>query len=266
MDRDNKRLDENTNTGSMRREVVVGRNPVLALLRGTRGVETLYIGPGEQRGSILQIKGLAREKGVVIKQVSDEKLASLAGGASHQGVAAALPAHEYATMQDIYDRAAGEPLFVVILDEIEDPHNLGAILRSAECAGAHGVICPKRRSAPLSPVVAKAAAGALESIPLARVNNLSEVIEELKEKGVWVYAADMSGSCYCQQSLTGPIALVIGSEGSGVRRLVKERCDGVLSLPLYGSINSLNASVAAGVLLYEISRQRHGISAVSPAK
>lgn len=254
--------NETGKEGALRREFIVGRNPVLALVKSGREIDTLYISQGQNKGSIVQIIALCEERGVPIKRVNDLKLDALSCGAAHQGVAAALSAHSYAELEDIFTKAGEEPVFIVIADELEDPHNLGAIIRTAEAAGAHGIICPKRRSATLTPVVAKVAAGALESLPVVRVVNLVATIKELKERGVWVFAADMAGECYCQQNLQGPIALIIGSEGGGVGRLVLENCDGRLGLPMYGAVNSLNASVAAGVLLYEIARQRNHIKAV----
>lgn len=248
------------------REIIAGRNPVLALLEGERTVDTLYVASDAAGGTIAKIIAIASGKGVPIKRVDTRRLDMLCPDAAHQGVAAALSAHAYATVEDLFARAGDEPPFFVLVDGVEDPHNLGAIIRTAEVAGAHGLICPKRRNASLTPATAKAAAGALEHLPVARVTNLVQTIEELKQRGVWIYAADMGGPCYCEQRLDGPIALVIGSEGRGVSRLVRERCDGILSLPMYGTVTSLNASVAAGVLLYEITRQRHGISAVSGQK
>lgn len=173
---------------------------------------------------------------------------------------------EYATVEDLFRRAQekDEPPFFVVCDELEDPHNLGAILRTAECAGAHGVIIPKRRSVGLTYAVGKASAGAVEYLPVARVGNLPSLLEELKARGLWIYAADMDGSPWCQTDFTGPTALVIGSEGRGVGRLVKEKADFVVSLPLKGNINSLNASVAAGILCYEVARQRSGTKAFNP--
>ena len=220
-------------------DVIFGRNPVLEAIKSGRPLDRLLVARGEHGGSVPQIVALAVQAGVPVKDVDRKKLDFLCGHGNHQGVA-----------------AVGEPPFFVICDEIEDPHNLGAIIRTAEAAGAHGMIVPKRRSAPLSGVVAKTSAGAVEFLPIARVANLTQTIAQLKERGVWVYCADMDGEPYDRANLTGPIALVVGSEGSGVGRLVKETCDGVLSLPMKGRINSLNASVAAGILLYEIARRR----------
>lgn len=243
-------------------QYIVGRNPVLELLRGERPVDMLYVSSGAGGGSIGEILRLAAQREIPVKRVDDKKLEALGGGAAHQGVAASLSAHRYASLDEIFERAGADPLFVVIADGVEDPHNLGAIIRTAEVVGAHGVIIPKRRSASLTPAAAKSAAGALEHIPVARVTNLAALIEQLKQRGVWVYAADMQGESYCTVRLDGPVALVVGSEGRGLSRLIREKCDMALSLPMYGRISSLNASVAAGVLLVEIARQRHAIRAV----
>ena len=208
----------------------------------------------------------AKEAGAAIKEADPKKLDYLCGGANHQGVVAVAAVKEYATVEDLFRRAQekDEPPFFVVCDELEDPHNLGAILRTAECAGAHGVIIPKRRSVGLTYAVGKASAGAVEYLPVARVGNLPSLLEELKARGLWIYAADMDGSPWCQTDFTGPTALVIGSEGRGVGRLVKEKADFVVSLPLKGNINSLNASVAAGILCYEVARQRSGTQAFNP--
>ena len=198
-----------------------------------------------------------------MKEVDPKRLEFLCPGANHQGIVALAAAHEYASVEDMLALAdeRGEPPFLIVADELNDPHNLGAILRTAECTGAHGVIIPKRRSAGLSYTVGKASAGALEYVPVARVSNLAAALEDLKKRGLWIYGADMEGTPWCEAELTGPAALVIGSEGAGIGRLVKEKCDVILSLPMRGKINSLNASVAAGVLMYEFMRQRQGIKA-----
>jgi len=237
-------------------EYIAGRNAVAEALKSGRAADTLFVAEGD--AALGALIALAKSRGIVVKDVKREKLTQLCGSGYHQGVVLLAAAHAYAELEDIFARAEekGEPLFVIICDEIEDPHNLGAILRTAEAAGAHGVIVPRRRSAPLSQAVAKASAGAVEYIPVARVPNLCAAIETLKARGVWVYGADMNGALYHTQKLTGPIALVIGSEGRGLGRLVKERCDALLSLPMWGRMTSLNASVAAGILLYEIARQR----------
>lgn len=239
-------------------EVVVGRNPVMEVLKGDREVERVFIADGAE-GSIVQIKALAREKGVIVDIVDRKRIEAMAApGERHQGVAAKVSEYKYAEMDDIFDRAkaSGEDPFVILLDEITDPHNLGAIIRTAECAGAHGIIIPKRRACTLTQTVAKSAAGAIENMPVVQVTNLSRTIEELKEQGLWIGAADMDGQNYYDCSLTGPIGIVIGNEGKGVSRLVKEKCDFVVAIPMKGKINSLNASNAAAVIMYEIRRQR----------
>ena len=239
-------------------DLIVGRNAVLEALQSGRAIDSVWIARGDRTGSIGKILHLCREKGVVVKDVDEKKLSFSCGHANHQGVAAFAAAHEYAEVEDIFALAAsrGEAPFILVCDEVEDPHNLGAILRSAEAAGAHGVIIPKRRSASLSYAVAKTSAGAIEYVPVARVPNIPALLEDLKKRGVWIYAADMDGRLWCDTDFGGAVALVIGSEGRGVGRLVKERCDFTVSLPMHGKVNSLNASVAAGILLFEVARQR----------
>ena len=250
-------FDERANIGADGLEVVAGRNPVTEVLSGERDVERVFIADGSE-GSVSKIVALAREKGVIVDFVPKEKIDAMAPGVKHQGVVAKVSEYKYAELEDIFAKAeaSGEDPFIVMLDEIEDPHNLGAIIRTAECAGAHGIIIPKRRAASLTQTVALSAAGAIENMPVAQVTNLARTIEELQEKGIWVGAADMDGETYYEANLTGPIAIVIGNEGRGVGRLVKEKCDFVLSIPMYGKINSLNASNAAAVLLYGIRRAR----------
>lgn len=242
-------------------DVVCGRNAVMELLRSGREIETLFTAKGERRGSIAGLLAMAREQGVPVKECDAKKLDFYAGGTTHQGVAAVLSAVEYAGVEDILRLAEerGEPPFLILADGIEDPHNLGAIIRTAECAGAHGIVIPKRRSAGVTAAVHKASAGAASHLPIARVPNLAAVMEELKARGIWIYGADMTGTSYTQLDYTGPAALVIGSEGAGISRLVREKCDFIATLPLRGKINSLNASVAAAVLLYEVVRQRDGV-------
>ena len=245
-------------------ELIIGRNPVLEAVKAGREIDTLFVTKGERQGSVGKIIAMCRENGVMVKETDTKKLDYMCQGANHQGVIARVAAHEYASVEDIFARAKekGENPFIVICDEIEDPHNLGAIIRTAECAGAHGVIIPKRRSATLNFTVAKTAAGALEYMPVARVSNLPSTMEELKERGVWIYGTDMEGETWCQTDLKGPMDLVVGSEGKGLGRLVQEKCDFILSLPMTGEINSLNASVAAGIMMYEVSRQRQNIKTV----
>lgn len=241
--------------------IVIGRNAVLELLKSGREIENIIIAKGEREGSVNQIAALAREKGVVIKNADRKKLDFMCGGANHQGVIANVPAHEYSSVEDILatSKEKGEPPFIIICDEIEDSRNLGAIIRTAEACGAHGVIIPKRRNAGLNFIVAKTSCGALEYVKVARVSNLSSTIEMLKKENIWVYAADMDGEPWCKTDFSGGVALVVGSEGNGVGRLVKQNCDVIVSLPMRGKVNSLNASVAASVIMYEIARQRLGL-------
>jgi len=243
---------------SLSEEFIAGRNAVTEALKNGRPADTLFVSRDDAGGWLGALITLAKSQGVVVKDAKREKLEQLCGTSRHQGVVLSAAARAYAELEDLLAaaEARGEPPFLVLCDEIEDPHNLGAILRTAEAAGAHGVVVPKRRSAPLSQTVAKTSAGAIEYIPVARVPNLCTAIEELKAKGIWVYGADMAGEPYDARPITGAAALVIGSEGKGLGRLVKERCDALLSLPMRGKINSLNASVAAGILLYEIAKYR----------
>ena len=247
--------------GMQREDIVIGRNGVIELLKSGRAVESILITSGEQGGSIVRIVAMAKEQGIPIKETSPVKLDHMCGKQNHQGVIAVTGAAKYAELEDIYARAGDDPLFVVIADDITDPHNLGAIIRTAETAGAHGIIIPKRGGVGLTVTVAKTSAGAAEHLPVVRVSNLAATVEELKKKGVWVYGTDMEGTCWCEIDYSGPVALVIGSEGKGMSRLLTEKCDFIASLPMYGEINSLNASVAAGIVLYEIARQRAGIRA-----
>ena len=238
--------------------VIAGRNAVLEALRSGREPDKLLVVKGHTGGATAPIIAKCAERRIPIKEVDSRKLDFLCEGANHQGVALVVAAYKYASVEEILEnaKAKGEKPFIIICDGIEDPHNLGAIIRTAEATGAHGVIIPQRRSASLSPAAAKAACGALEYVPVARVTNLVNTIELLKENGVWVYAADMDGSDWVKENYSDGLALVIGGEGSGVGRLVKDHCDVVVSLPMRGKINSLNASVAAGVLMYEVARQR----------
>lgn len=239
--------------------LVIGRNAVAEAIRAGREIDTLMVAVGERGGSVGKMIAQCREKGVVIKEVDRRKLDKICCGENHQGVAAFIAAYEYSTIEDIFNLAKSkdEEPFIIVCDEIEDPHNLGAIIRTAEAAGAHGVIIPKRRSASLSFAVSKTSAGALEYVPVARVSNLPSAIDELKKRGVWFYGADMDGEPWNKVAFgKSATALVIGSEGAGIGRLVKSKCDVIVSLPMRGKINSLNASVAAGILMYEVARQR----------
>ena len=244
-------------------QLIFGRNAVLEAIKAGAAIDKLYVAPVEQKGSIGKTISLAKSAGVPVKDVTGQKLDAMTGNQAHQGVAATIAAAAYATMDQVWEmvRKKGEKLFLILADEIEDPHNLGALIRTAECCGAHGIVVPKRRSAGLSPTVYKSSAGAVSHIPVVRVANLVSFIEEWKAKGVWFYCADMDGQTWCQTDFSGHTALVVGSEGNGVGRLVKEKCDFTVSLPMLGKISSLNASVAGGVLMYEIARQRLAIQA-----
>ncbi|MCD7872108.1 MAG: 23S rRNA (guanosine(2251)-2'-O)-methyltransferase RlmB, partial [Clostridiales bacterium] len=240
---------------------VIGRNAVLELLKSGKEIENIIVAKGEHEGTILKIIAQAREKGIVIKNADRKKLDFLSAGANHQGVAAVIPEREYDSVEDIlaYAKEKNEKPFIIICDEIEDSRNLGAIIRTAEASGAHGIIIPKRRNAGLNFAVAKTSCGALEYIKIAKVSNLNSTIEKLKKNNIWVYAADMDGEPWCKTDFSGGVALAVGSEGKGVGKLVKSNCDAIVSLPMRGKVNSLNASVAAGVIMYEIARQRLGL-------
>ena len=238
--------------------IICGRNPVLEAVRSGREIDRLLVAHGVSGGSVTAIIAKCRAKGILIKEVSPQKLDYYCGGANHQGVAVMFAAQEYATVGDILASAEerNEKPFIIICDEIEDPHNLGAIVRTAEACGVHGIIIPKRRSASLNATVAKAASGALEYMPVARVTNIANTIDELKSRGIWVFGADMDGEDYTKTDFDIPCAIVIGNEGSGIGALTAKKCDKIISLPMFGKINSLNASVAAGVLMYEAVRKR----------
>lgn len=240
-------------------EWIVGRNAVSEALKANRPLDRVLIARGERNGRLGYLAALCRDAGVPVKEVDSRKLDELCGP-HHQGIAAAAACREYATVEDLFRLAEerGEAPLFIVCDELEDPHNLGAILRTAEAAGAHGVILPKRRSVGLTPAVYKASAGAVEHVPVARVTNITETLRELKERGVWIYGLDMDGSAWDKTDLKGAVALVVGSEGRGISRLVRETCDFVVSLPMFGKVNSLNASVACSIVLYEAVRQRHG--------
>ena len=237
-----------------------GRNAVLEAYRAGKTIDKLYVQDGVKDGPIQSIIREAKKQDTIVNFVSRERLNQMSEEGHHQGVIAHAAAYEYAEVEDILKAAEekGEPPFIFLLDGIEDPHNLGAIIRTANLAGAHGVIIPKRRASGLTAVVAKTSAGALNYTPVAKVTNLAATIEELKEKGLWFVCADMNGELMYRLNLKGPVGLVIGGEGDGVGRLVREKCDMVASIPMKGNIDSLNASVAAGVLAYEIVRQRLG--------
>ena len=239
-------------------EQIEGRNAVLEAFRSGKCVDKLFILDGCQDGPVRTIAREAHKKDTIINYVSKERLDQLSETHAHQGVIAQVAAYEYSTVEDILAKAEekGEPPFLILLDNVEDPHNLGAIIRTANLAGAHGVIIPKRRAVGLTSTVAKTSAGAINYTPVAKVTNLVRTMEELKQKGIWFVCADMGGESMYRMNPTGPIGLVIGNEGEGVSRLVREACDFTASIPMKGDIDSLNASVAAGVLAYEIVRQR----------
>lgn len=245
--------------------MIAGRNAVQEALKTGQRIDTLYLAPG-QTGSISRIIAAAKELGCPIKEVSNEKLDAMAGGVHHQGVILTLSAAEYVEVADILRAAAdkGEAPFLIIADEIEDPHNLGALIRTAETAGAHGLVIPKRRGVGLTSAVFKSSAGAAAHLPVARVANLASVVDELKAQGIWVYGCDMDGQPWCQVDFSGGVALIVGSEGRGMNRLIKDKCDIMVTLPMQGEISSLNASVAGGIIMYEVARQRLGLTAVSP--
>ena len=251
-------MEKEKNINDMPQNVICGRNPVIEALKSGANLDTIYIdGNG---GSLSVIRRLAKENGIVVKDADDKKLSRLSGGASHQGVVAEGACGEYVTVEDILSvsQKKGRKPFIIICDEIEDPHNLGAIIRTAETSGADGVIIPKRRSASLNATVFKTSAGAASYVPVARVSNLAACIDTLKENGVWIYGTDASGTDYSETDFTGGVALVIGSEGFGMSKLIQKKCDFMIKLPMLGKINSLNASVAAGIFMYEVLRQRRG--------
>ena len=237
---------------------IIGRNAVLEAFRSGKSIDKLFILDGCQDGPIKSILRESRKQDTLVRFVSKDKLDSLSDHQKHQGVVAVAAAFEYAEMEDLFAKAQerGEAPFFILCDEIEDPHNLGAIIRTANLAGAHGVIIPKRRAVGLTGTVAKVSAGALAYTPVVRVTNMARTIEDLKKKGLWFVCGDMQGTRMYDLNLTGPLGLIIGSEGSGVGRLVKEKCDLIASIPMRGDIDSLNASVAAGVLAFEVVRQR----------
>lgn len=237
---------------------IEGRNAITEAFRSGKTIDKLYVLDGCHDGAVNTIKNLARKQDTIVNYVTKERLDQMSTTGKHQGVIAQAAAYEYAEVEDILKAARDkeEPPFIFILDELEDPHNLGAIIRTANLCGAHGVIIPKRRAVGLTATVVKASAGAINYTPVAKVTNIAKTIEELKEQGLWFVCADMDGEVMYHHNLTGPIGLVIGNEGSGVSRLVKEKCDYVASIPMKGDIDSLNASVACGILAYEIVRQR----------
>lgn len=242
-----------------REDIVIGRNAVIETLKGDRTVETLYISNSKLEGSINTIVSIAKEKKILIKEVDKRKLDSMCEGEVHQGVIAKITPYRYSEVSDILALAEerGEAPFIVILDEIEDPHNLGSIVRTAELFGVHGIIIPKRRSASVSTTVYKSSVGAIEHVKIAKVTNINTVIEELKEQGIWVYGADIRATEYSYQvDFSGPCAIIIGNEGRGISKLTVQKCDKLIKIPMVGKINSLNASVAGGIIMYEVLKGR----------
>lgn len=237
---------------------IIGRNPVLEAIRSGRSIDKILVKKGKYEGSIVPIIKKAKASGIILQEVDKAKLDQIAEGENHQGVIAYISMYDYSSVKDIleYAEEKNEAPFVIICDKITDPHNLGAIIRTANCVGAHGIIIPKRGSAGLNSVVAKTSAGAVEYTRVAKVTNIANTIDDLKKSGMWIAAADMDGELMYNVDLKGSLGIVIGSEGEGVSRLVKEKCDFIASIPMQGEINSLNASVAAGVLMYEAVRQR----------
>jgi 23S rRNA (guanosine2251-2'-O)-methyltransferase len=247
------RPQEKTETG-----LIIGRNAVMEALRAGRAIDSIYVAKGNRTGAIVALIAKARSKGILIKETDGRKLDYMCGHGNHQGVVASGAVKEYASLEDVFTLAEkkGEDPFIIIADGLCDPHNLGAIIRTADCVGAHGVIIPQRHAAGLTFAVGKASAGAVEYVPVVRVSSIASTIELLKKRGVWIYAADMDGSPLDQVDFSGPLAIVIGSEGEGISRLVKEKSDFIISLPMYGQVNSLNASVACGVLCYQAAMCR----------
>lgn len=242
----------------MKDTYIVGRNPVIEALKNYDNIEKIFMLKGDLSGSINKIIGLAKSKNIVIQEVDKSKLDELTEDGRHQGVAALITGFEYSTVDDMFEKAKeeGKDPFIIILDEIKDPHNLGAIIRTAECAGAHGVIIPERRAAGVNQTVYSSSVGAVEYMHVAQVTNISSTITDLKERGLWIYGGDMDGeNYYYDTNLTGPVGIVIGNEGKGISKKIKEKCDVLVKIPLFGEVSSLNASTSAAVLIYEVIRQ-----------
>lgn len=251
--------DFNEENSEVREDLIEGRNAVIEALKSDRTIENILLAKGDTTGSISKILAIAKEKGIVVKEVDRKKLDSMSLTGSHQGVMAIVTPYKYFEVEEIleYANEKEEKPFIVILDEIEDPHNLGAIIRTAEICGVHGIIISKRRNVGITPTVYKTSAGAIEYMRIAKVSNINSVIDELKAKGIWIYGADMDGESYCfQANLSGAVALVVGSEGKGISKLTKEKCDALVKIPMVGNITSLNASVAAGIMMYEVLKQK----------
>lgn len=243
----------------VREDLIEGRNAVIEALKSDRTIEQIFVAKGDVEGSINLVLALARDKHIVVKEVDRKKLDSMSISNAHQGVIAIVTPYKYFEVEDIlkFAEEKNEKPFIIILDEIEDPHNFGAIIRSAEVCGAHGIIIPKRRNVGITPIVYKSSAGAIEHMKIAKVTNINTAIDTLKDRGIWIYGADMDGESYCfDVDFSGALALVIGSEGKGISKLTKNKCDVLTKIPMVGSINSLNASVAGGIMMYEILKQR----------
>lgn len=240
--------------------LIEGRNPVLEALKNNREIEKILVNKASKEGSIKKIIGIAKDNNIVVQEVDRHKLDDMSESHAHQGVIAIISEYKYYELDEILEipKNKNEDPFFIILDGITDPHNLGSIIRTADAVGAHAVIIPKRRSVHITPIVAKASAGAVEYVPVCVVTNIVNTIKELKENGLWIAAVDMDGGPFYKQNLTGPLGLVVGSEGEGISRLVKKNCDFTVSMPMSGNVDSLNASVACGILLYEVYRQRNG--------
>ncbi|AQM60106.2 23S rRNA (guanosine(2251)-2'-O)-methyltransferase RlmB [Clostridium baratii] len=252
-------IERNNAVESVREDLIIGRNAVMEALKSDKTIEALYVTKGQREGSINAILSLAKENRVVIKEVDKKKLDSMSNGEVHQGAIAVITPYKYFEVKDILDAAKekGESPFVVILDELEDPHNLGSIIRTAETCGVHGIIIPKRRNVGVTPTVYKSSVGAVEHVKIAKVTNINATIDELKEEGIWVYGADIEGKEYSYEvDFSGPCALIIGSEGRGISKLTLKKCDKLVKIPMIGRINSLNASVAGGIMMYEVLKGR----------
>ena len=252
-------VNEEAETKVIREDLIEGRNAVIEALKSDRTIEYILVAQGDMVGSISVVMALAKEKGIVTKEVDRRKLDQMSQTSAHQGVMAVVTPYKYFGLNDIFEYAQerGEKPFIIILDEIEDPHNFGSIIRTAEVCGAHGIIIPKRKNVGATPIVYKTSAGAIEHMKIVKVTNINATIEEIKERGVWVYGADMDAQDYVfNTDLTGAVALVIGSEGRGISKLTKEKCDVLVKIPMVGKITSLNASVAGGIIMYEIMKQK----------
>ena len=249
----------NNQVQEVREDLIIGRNAVMEALKNDKTIEALYLANGSREGSINQIINLAKKNKIVIKEADKKKLDSMSSGMVHQGVIAKITPYKYFEVKDILDDAKkkGEAPFIIILDELEDPHNLGSIIRTAETCGVHGIIIPKRRNVGVTPTVYKSSVGAVEHVKIAKVTNINNIIDELKEQGIWVYGADIEGREYSYEvDFSGPCALIIGSEGRGISKLTLKKCDKLVRIPMIGKINSLNASVAGGIMMYEVLKGR----------